>query len=82
LKKRIVLGINFQIVSLDPVIIDFNPLLGYKFNKKFHVAIGSSFRASFTESHANSPRQTGGQAVRIGQDKLTYGYRVFGEYNV
>ena len=75
LKERIVLGINFQIVSLDPVIIDFNPVLGYKFDKKFHVAVGGSYRARFTESHANSQ-------LRIGQDELTYGYRVFTEYNV
>jgi len=81
LKERIVLGINFQIVSLDPVIIDFNPLLGYKFNKKFYVAVGGSYRARFTESRANSPAQ-GGQAIRIGQDELTYGYRAFTEYNV
>lgn len=75
IKKRIVLGINFQIVSLDPVIIDFNPLVGYKFNKKFHVAIGGSYRARFTESHTNSQ-------LRIGQDELTYGYRAITDYNV
>ena len=69
------MGLNFQIVSLDPVIIDFNPVLGYKVNKKFHIAIGGSYRARYTESHANNQ-------LRIGQDELTYGYRVFTEYNV
>ena len=75
LNERLVAGLNLQILSLEPVRIDFNPVLGYKLDKKAHLAIGATYRARFSAL-------PGGVSQRSGRDELVYGYRAFGEYNI
>ena len=75
LSNRSVLGPNFQIVSTEPVLIDFSPLLGYRIDKKFHIAVGGTYRARFSKVPSNS-------SIRYGQDELAYGYRFFSEYKI
>ncbi len=74
-KERMVIGGNLQLVSTQPLIIDLSPVLGYKINKKFSIAVGATYRARLTEYPKNS-------TIRPinGKDELTYGYRFFTEY--
>lgn len=74
LKSRLVLGGNFQVVTTNPVTIDISPVLGYRFNKDFHIAIGATYRARFSSADSTFIK------TRYGQDELTYGYRAFANY--
>jgi len=73
-KSRIVIGGTFQVVTTNPVTIDISPILGYRFNKDFHVAIGVTYRARFTSADSTYIR------TNYGRDELTYGYRAFANY--
>ena len=73
-KTRLVIGGNFQVVTSNPVVIDISPVLGYRFNRDFHLAIGATFRARFS-SHDSTYIKT-----NYGRDELTYGYRAFANY--
>ena len=75
-KERMVIGGNVQLVSSDPLIIDISPVVGYKIDKQFRIAIGATYRARLTEYPQNSTI-----APRGAKDELTYGYRAFGEYS-
>ena len=74
LKSRLVLGGNFQVVTTNPVTIDISPVLGYRFNKDFYLAVGATYRARFSSADSTFIK------TRYGQDELTYGYRTFANY--
>jgi hypothetical protein len=54
LRERLVIGGHFNIVSTKPVSIDFSPQLGYKFNTRFFMGVGMSYRYTFGDSIKNS----------------------------
>lgn len=49
-KERIVVGGNFNVLSTDPVSIDFAPLVGYRLNTKVYVGVGMNYRHTFNDS--------------------------------
>lgn len=53
-RERLVIGGHFNIVSTQPVSVDFSPQLGYKFNTRFFIGIGMNYRATFGDSIRNS----------------------------
>jgi hypothetical protein len=61
-KERWLIGGNFNVVSTDPVSLDFSPMLGYKFTTRFSVGLGMNYRHTFSDSIRNSwyisPRNT------------------------
>ncbi len=73
-KSRLVIGGNFQVVTTNPVTIDISPILGYRFNKDFYIAVGGTYRARFSSADSTFIR------TNYGRDELTYGYRVFTNY--
>ncbi|MDN5199896.1 hypothetical protein QQ008_00945 [Fulvivirgaceae bacterium BMA10] len=71
-KERFIVGTNFQLLSHKPFAIDFSPVLGYRFNKKFSAGLGSTLQWSFGKDNAkviNAPRNA-------------YGYKGFIDYQV
>ncbi len=71
-KKRLVLGGTLQVHAGDPVKVDFNPLLGYQFDKRFSLGIGGTYRTSFGKDEAFIPSG----------NKSVFGGRAFTEYVV
>ncbi|MEO1099409.1 MAG: hypothetical protein AAFX57_16890 [Bacteroidota bacterium] len=71
-KERLVIGGNFNINNIDPLSLDLSPQLGYRFNKRFTVGVGGTYRQTFSDSLATSPA--------IPAD--TYGFRGFSSYDV
>jgi hypothetical protein len=69
-KKRIVFGGNFHLDIGDPLFLDFNPILGYRINRKWTAGIGGTirFRLSYSDSTDFQYRVP------------TTGLRSFGEY--
>jgi hypothetical protein len=68
-KERLYIASNFQVLSLEPVSIDWSPMIGYRFNKRFLAGIGGNYRQSFSDTiPAFSP------------DVL--GYKVFSAYDI
>ena len=70
--KRLVFGGNLQVVTIDPVLIDLSPLVGYRLDKRWEFALGATYRARFSESNR--------AYLYLGKDDLTYGYRSFSTY--
>jgi hypothetical protein len=46
-RERLVIATNFQVLNYNPVTIDFSPMLGYKFNTRFAVGVGGTYRQTF-----------------------------------
>jgi hypothetical protein len=70
-RERLVIATNFQILSYDPVSIDFSPLLGYKFNTRFAVGVGGTYRQTF----GNTP-----SSLKFAPQ--VFGYKFFTSYDV
>src|SRR5260370_36473550 len=68
-KERIVLAANFQELSYKPIMVDFSPSAGYKFNSRFVVGMGGLYRQTFKDS-----------AFRLSPQVI--GYKVFSSYDV
>jgi hypothetical protein len=49
-KERLVLGGNYNIVSIKPVSFDLSPLIGYRFNTRFNSGVSANYRFSFGDS--------------------------------
>jgi cell division protein FtsB len=69
-KKRFVYGGDLHVDIGDPLFLDFNPMIGYRLDKRWMLGIGGMFR--FRLSHTDSA----GLEYRI----PTTGGRGFGEY--
>lgn len=49
-KERLVLGGNFNVVSMTPFSVDASPMIGYRWNTKFYTGIGLNYRLTFNDS--------------------------------
>ena len=67
-KERLVIGGSLQLEAGNPTLIDFNPILGYRLNKRWTAAIGGTYRAKF--------------GSRSGEEPNVMGYRTFLQYEV
>jgi hypothetical protein len=68
-KERLVIGGNFQVMTIEPLTLDFSPLAGYRFTRKFIVGAGLNLRHSFGDSIPTlSPN--------------VFGYKAFSSYDV
>ena len=72
-QKRIIYGSNFQMNPGDPFAVDISPLLGYRFTKRWSVALGGSFRYSVDQDNNYKPE--------FGED-MAYGFRTFSQYKI
>jgi hypothetical protein len=48
--ERLVIAGNFQLLTLKPVSLDFSPQVGYRFNTRFVVGLGGTYRKTFSDS--------------------------------
>ena len=71
-RERLFIGGNFNINTLDPLSLDLSPQVGYKFNTRFVVGIGGTYRKTFADTLRVSP------AIPA----ETYGYKAFTSYDV
>ena len=71
-KERLFLGGNFNINEIRPLSLDLSPQIGYKFNTRFVVGIGGTYRKTFADTLKVSP------AIPA----ETYGYKAFTSYDV
>jgi hypothetical protein len=65
--ERVVPGVTFQFQRRNMVTLDFNPLLGYRFNPRFTAGAGWNERIGFRHYH-------------ITQENRIFGPRTFGEF--
>ena len=72
LRERLFIGGNFHINTLDPLSLDVAPQVGYKFNKRFVVGVGGTYRKTFADTLKVTP------AIPA----ETYGYKAFASYDV
>lgn len=70
-KERFIIGTNFQVLSHKPFAVDFSPVIGYRFNKKFSGGLGGTFQRSY-----------GKDTKAINIPKNAHGFRTFMDYNV
>jgi hypothetical protein len=68
-RERLYFASNFQLLSLTPLNIDFSPMAGYRFNKKFVTGLGFNYRQSFRDS-----------LPTLSRDVL--GYKIFSSFDV
>ena len=67
-KDRLVIGGSLQLEAGNPTLIDFNPILGYRLNKRWTAAIGGTYRAKFGSQKS--------------EESNVMGYRTFLQYEV
>lgn len=48
--ERLQVAANFQVISLDPISLDFSPQVGYKINSRFVMGAGGLYRKTFRDS--------------------------------
>jgi len=46
--KRLVIGGNFSLVGIEPIVIDLSPVLGWKFNKYLELGINATNRSQYS----------------------------------
>jgi hypothetical protein len=68
-REHLLVGFNFQILSIKPPSVDFNGMAGYKFNTKFAVGVGGTYRVTLRDSVRSLARQV-------------FGYKLFANYDV
>jgi hypothetical protein len=49
-RDHLYLAANVQMLSTQPLSIDFSPMIGYRFNKLFLAGIGGNYRQTFKDS--------------------------------
>lgn len=79
-KERLYLAGNFQLLTLEPVSIDFSPLVGYRINKKFVAGIGANYRQTFGDSAALLAPQVLGYKAFTSYD-VVRNFFVYGEFD-
>jgi hypothetical protein len=72
LRERWVIGGNFNVVNITPLMIDLAPQFGYRIDKRFQVGVSGVYRIKFVDS------------VRVSNavPSNVYGYSVFATYSV
>ena len=78
LSERLVLGGMFQ-VNKDPTSVDLSPLLGYRFNKKYTLGIGATYRAVLDFDNFETTDQVYGYRGFFQRD-VVKGFFLHGEY--
>ena len=73
MRERLLIGGNFNVNSLKPFSLDFSPKIGYKFNKKFVVGIGGSYRYTFGNDTISA---------KPAIPDNSYGYKAFTSYDI
>lgn len=48
--EHLLLAANFQVLGLNPVSFDFSPQIGYKFNTRFALGVGGTYRQTIKDS--------------------------------
>jgi hypothetical protein len=51
--EHLLVGGNFNVISIRPVAIDLSPMIGYKFNRRVSTGIGANYRCTFADSIRN-----------------------------
>lgn len=70
LKQRLHIATNFQVVSIDPFSIDFEPALGYKFTRNFIMGIGGTYRETFTKKQSKLSPEVLGYKTFVSYDVI------------
>ena len=71
LSERLTYGGTMQLLRQPQLAFDLSPLLGYRFNKRFALGVGATYRLALSKD-----------PVRIHTDNAIYGGRVFTEYTL
>lgn len=70
-KQRLYFGGTFNVASTSPIVIDFSPQVGYRFNTKFVVGASFTYRENFgTDSLSRTNQQD------------AYGFGFFANYDI
>jgi hypothetical protein len=80
LGKRLVIGGNFQVVTLQPFSVDVSPSIGYKFSRKLMAGIGGNYRQTFGDSVEGVSRDVVGYKGFIAYDILK-NFFAYGEFD-
>jgi hypothetical protein len=78
-KERLVVAGNFQILSIDPISIDFAPQVGYRFNSLFSMGIGGTYRKTIRNNNPNLAPEVLGYKGFISYD-IVKSFFAYGEY--
>lgn len=78
-KQRLHIATNFQVISLEPVSIDFAPALGYKINRYFVAGVGGTYRETFSKDKAVLSPNVVGYKGFLSYD-LVHSFFAYGEY--
>lgn len=77
-KERLLVATNFQILNLEPVSIDFAPQIGYKFNSRFALGFGGTYRQTFENTLTLAPDVIGGKLFT--SYDIVQSFFAYGEY--
>jgi hypothetical protein len=72
-KERLVIGGNFQLVSIKPLTLDLLPMIGYKVNTQFVIGMGGAYRIAPGDSINGLAHDSFGY-------KLFSSYEIFGDF--
>lgn len=82
--ERLVIGGNFNVVSVKPVSLDLSPELGFRFSSKLFTGIGMNYRYTLGDTIRHSwyvsPRNTGFK-VFMNYD-IARNFYAYGEWNI
>ncbi|MBL7864467.1 MAG: hypothetical protein JNK10_06305 [Cyclobacteriaceae bacterium] len=79
LRERLVIALNIQVPSYDPVTIDFSPQLGYKINSRFILGVGGTYRKTFSDATTSFAPEVAGYKTFSSYDVFK-SFFVYGEY--
>lgn len=79
-KERLYFAGNFQLLTLEPVSIDFSPAIGYRINKRFTVGAGGNYRQSFGDSLPKISPQVVGYKAFVNYD-IVKSFFLYGEFD-
>ena len=69
--ERLIYGGTMQVLTQPQLAFDLSPLLGYRFNKRFTLGVGATYRLALSKN-----------PVSVVTENATYGGRAYAEYNI
>ena len=78
-RERLVLGTNFQVLSIDPFSFELAPQAGYRFNSRLTLGIGGTYRQTFKDSIATLSPEVFGYKAFVSYD-LVKSFFAYSEY--
>ena len=69
--ERLTYGGTMQVLTQPQLAFDVSPLLGYRFNKRFTLGVGATYRLALSKN-----------PVSVVTENATYGCRAYAEYNI